>query len=87
MSKIRTESASKEKEVSFNIIEECIKLPARKNGNVVRLDYGAWNDGDPKYELRLWKEKDGKMQPTKGIGLTGSELIMLREALNRMEEE
>ena len=87
MAKIIRTEAAKAKEVSFEIIEECIKLPARKNGNVVRLDYGAWNGGDPKYELRLWKEKDGEMQPTKGIGLSGEELIVLREALNRMEEE
>ena len=86
MSKIiRTES--KAKEVSMNIIEECFALPERKNGSVVRLDYASWNDGDPKYELRIWKEKDGTMQATKGIGLTGEELIALRDALNDMEEE
>ena len=83
---IRTEE-KKAKEVSFEVIEEILKLPTRKNGSVVRIDYGTWNDGDPKYELRLWKEKDGVMQPTKGIGLSGEELIFLREALNRMEVE
>lgn len=83
---IRTEE-KKAKELSFEIIEECFKLPPRKNGNVIRLDYGAWNGGDPKYELRLWKEKEGVMQPAKGIGLSGEELIFLRELLNRMEEE
>lgn len=86
MSKIiRTES--KAKEVNFNVIEECFALPERKNGSVVRLDYASWNDGDPKYELRIWKEKDGVMQATKGIGLTGEELVALRDALNEMEEE
>lgn len=76
-----------EKEVKLNVIEECFALPERKNGTVVRLDYAAWNDGDPKYELRIWKEKDGEMQATKGLGLSGDELIALRDALNEMEEE
>ncbi len=89
MPKIRTsaEANVNEEEMSFNIIEECLKLPERKNGNVVRLDYAAWGNGNPKYELRIWKKKDGVMKPTKGIGLSGEELIMLREMLNRMEEE
>lgn len=89
MSKIiRTESAkAKGKEVSFEIVEECFALPKRKNGNVIRLDYASWNGNEPKYELRLWKEKDGEITATKGIGLTGEELIMLRELLNKMEEE
>ena len=87
MPKISKTEEKKAKEVSFEIIEEVLKLPPRKNGNVVRLDYGAWNGGDAKYELRLWKEKDGVMQPTKGIGLSGEELIFLKEMLNRLEEE
>lgn len=86
MSKIiRTES--KAKEVTLNVIEECFALPERDNGSVVRCDYAAWNDGEPKYELRIWKKKDGVMQATKGIGLSGEELIALRDALNEMEEE
>lgn len=89
MSKIRVGEMANgnEEEMSLNVIEECIKLPARKNGNVIRLDYAAWGNGKPKYELRIWKEKDGVMKATKGLGLTGEELILLREALNRMEEE
>ena len=86
MSKIiRTES--KAKDVKLEVLEECFALPARKNGAVVRLDYASWNGNDPKYELRIWKEIDGEMQATKGIGLTGEELIALRDALNEMEEE
>ena len=76
-----------EKEVKFNVIEECFALPEREGGSVVRLDYAAWNDGNPKYELRIWKKKNGVMQATKGLGLSGDELIALRDALNEMEEE
>lgn len=82
---IRTQTT--EKNVSFEVIEECFALPERENGSVVRLDYGAWNGNDPKYELRIWKKMNGVMQATKGLGLTGDELVALRDALSEMEEE
>lgn len=83
---IRTEGNAGGSEPTFEVIEKLFELGKRSKG-VVRLDYGAWNGNDPKYELRLWKEKDGVMQPTKGIGLTGEELIALKNALAEMEVE
>lgn len=70
----------------FEVIEEMFELGKRGNGTV-RLDYGSWNGNEPKYELRVWKEKDGIMQATKGIGLTGEELIALKNALDEMTVE
>lgn len=87
MSKIIRTAQAKAKELIFTVIEECFALPPRKNGTVVRLDYGTWGNGEAKYELRIWKEKDGVMTATKGIGLSGEELIALKDALNEMEEE
>lgn len=90
MSKIiRTASKeTSEKDVSLTVIEECGVIADRGKGGVVRLDYGTWNSGsEPKYEIRIWKEKDGEMKATKGIGLSGEELIALRDMLNEMEEE
>lgn len=69
----------------FEVIEEMFELGKRGNGTV-RLDYGAWNGNDPKYEIRLWKEKDGVYQATKGFGLTGEELIVLKNALNELTD-
>ena len=83
---IRTTTKT-EKEITMEVIEECFALPERDNGTVVRLDYAAWTGNDPRYELRIWKKKDGVMQATKGIGLSGEELIALRDALNEMEAE
>ena len=88
MSKIIRTAAKQEKEIALNVIEECGVIADRGKGGVVRLDYGTWNDGsEPKYELRIWKEKNGEMKAAKGIGLTGEELLALRDLLNEMEEE
>ena len=83
---IRT-AAQQAKEISMEVIEECGVIADRGKGTVIRLDYASWNGNEPKYELRIWKEKDGVSSATKGIGLTGEELIALRDLLNEMEEE
>ena len=88
MSKIITNAKAKEtKDLTFNVVEQLAEISKRGDRACVRLDYASWGDGDPKYELRIWKEKDGVMIPTKGIGLTGEELIALRDKLNEMEAE
>ena len=85
---IRTqESKADKKDLEFNIVDELFTIATRENGDVIRLDYAAWGNGEPKYELRLWhKGKDNKLT-RKGIGLSGEELIALRDALNEMEAE
>jgi hypothetical protein len=75
------------KDVTFNVTEEIFKLTPRGNGKQVRLDLGAWNGGDEKYELRIWVEKDGESKATKGLGLTGAELLELRDKLNELDFE
>ena len=86
MSKI-IRAAKAEKEITFEVKEEIGVIADRGKGGIVRLDYAAWNGNEPKYEIRVWKEKDGELQAGKGIGLTGEELIALRDLLNEMEEE
>lgn len=83
---IKTDANGNGSEPTFEVIEKMFEI-GKRGKNVVRLDYGAWNGNDPKYELRIWKEKNGEMQATKGIGLTGEELIALKNALNEMEVE
>lgn len=79
-----TQQASSKPE--FEVIEKLFELGKRGNGTV-RLDYGSWNGNEPKYEIRLWKDKDGVFQATKGFGLTGEELIALKNALDEMTVE
>lgn len=85
--KIIRNTQTKEKEITFEVIDECGVIAERKNGDVIRLDYASWNGNEPKYEIRIWKTKDGVSSAGKGIGLSGDELIALRDALNGMEEE
>ena len=75
------------KEVAFKVVEEIFKLKPRSNGSQVRLDLGSWNDGDEKYELRIWKETNGVFKATKGLGFSGAELKELRDKLNELEFE
>lgn len=75
------------KEVVFNVTEEIFKLTPRGNGKQVRLDLGSWNGGGEKYELRIWTESDGVVKPTKGLGLSGEELMELRDKLNELDFE
>lgn len=84
---IRTEETKGKKNLEFNIIEECFALPTRENGDVIRLDYASWGNGKPSYELRLWHTKPDGTIVRKGVGLSGNELLAVREFLNEMEEE
>lgn len=83
---------AKEKEpVVFNVLEECGTIATRskrKGDEIIRLDYGQWGDNSPKYEIRIWTEREnGEYAPGKGIGLTGEELIALGDIIQKLQEE
>ena len=90
---IRTNTTTKanEKKITFNVIEECGVVATRskrKGDEIVRLDYAAWNDGDPKYEIRVWTEReDGEYAAGKGIGLSGEELIALGKLIQALQDD
>ena len=42
----------------YEVIEECGTLPARSNGDVVKIRYISWNGRDPKYDIRVWSTDD-----------------------------
>ena len=84
MSKLHlSETKEKEAEVSFEVKEE-IGVVARRSKQEIRLDYGSWNGKPAKYEIRIWREKNGEMAPTKGIGLTGEELQELYNIIGKL---
>lgn len=87
---IKTATETK-KAITFTVQEECGVIATRskrKGDEVIRLDYGSWGDNNPKYELRIWSEREnGEMAPGKGIGLTGEELITLGELIAKMQKE
>lgn len=58
-----------------------------ENGNEkLMISYLSWNGKQPVYDIRVWREKDGKVQATKGIILNDAEVARLREILNKKED-
>ncbi len=56
-------------EIKYEVLEECGSCKARNNGDVLKLRYMSWNDREPKYALRLWKEDDVSNERCgKGVG-------------------
>lgn len=51
----------------------------------IELNLISFNGAAPRYDLRKWREKDGKPTMQKGITFTRDELRDLRDFLNRME--
>lgn len=80
-----------EKDINMTVKEEILALTPRGNGKQIRLDLATWNGNDYKYELRIWsnvKTGDGEVfKATKGLGLTGAELLELRDKLNELDFE
>ena len=50
------------------------------------ISYLSWNGKQPVYDIRVWREKDGKVQATKGIILNDAEVKRLRDILNKKED-
>ncbi|MDB2033470.1 PC4/YdbC family ssDNA-binding protein [[Clostridium] symbiosum] len=70
------------KEVSYNIVETLIVLPATGTWHK-ELNLVSWNDKPAKYDLRNWNEDGSQMG--KGITLTKEELATLKERLGGIE--
>ena len=69
-------------EINFKILEKLGVLSENEKGWKKELNLVSWNDGEPKYDLRMWSEDNEKMG--KGITLTEEEILKLRDILNRM---
>ena len=50
-----------------------------------QLTYLSINNGQPKFDLRVWKEQDGKIQVCRGITFTLQELQTLKDILNQKD--
>lgn len=74
-------------EIKYEVFEECGVCSPRPNGDVIKLRYMSWNDGEPKYDLRVWYEEDGKekCRKGKGFGMVGEELLEIRDLIDELE--
>ena len=86
--KSTTTAAAKDKDIKYEVVEECGELTPRKNGDVVKVRYLSWNGRDPKYDIRAWStDDDGNERCGKGIGMSGEELEELYEVIGKLIKE
>ena len=79
---------AKTDDFKYEVIEECGSLPARSNGDVVKIRYISWNGRDPKYDIRVWStDDDGNERCGKGVGLSGEELEGIYDLIGKLMEE
>ena len=68
-------------EFKYEITERIAVLSERKNWTK-ELNMVSWNDREPKYDIRDWNHKDGKMG--KGVTLTQEDIENLKLVLNEI---
>ena len=61
------------------------QIISTKDNMSKQLTYLSINNEQPKFDLRVWKEQDGKIQVCKGITFTLQELQTLKDILNQKE--
>ena len=85
---IRKTNKSVDETIKYEVIEKCGIINERNGGYTLELRYARWNDNEPKYEIRTFKEKeDGTEICGKGITLTGEELEELGKIIAEMAKE
>ena len=82
---IKKNGKAKDEGIKYEVLEKYGVVAERSGGYNLELRYVKWNDSEPKYDLRPWKEKDdGTEVCGKGITLTGEELESLGELIVKL---
>ena len=71
-------------EIKFDIFETIVVLSESNKGWKKEFNLMSWNEREPKYDIRDWSEDHKKMG--KGVTLSLSELLQLKDVLNKMPE-
>ncbi len=66
-------------EFKYEVVERIAVLSTSSKGWSKELNLIAWNDREPKYDIREWSPDGSKMG--KGITLSDEEVSMLKKAL------
>lgn len=77
----KTKSENKD-DFSYEVIEK-LGVISERGKTKLELRYISWNNGEPKYDIRPWYEKDGEERMQKGISLSGEELIELAKIIQK----
>ena len=70
-------------DIKFEIVKKIGVLSKTDKGWTKELNLIAWNDREPKYDIREWSPDGAKMG--KGVTLSKEELLVLKELLNKIE--
>ena len=71
-------------EIKFEITKHIATISTSPKGWTKELNLVAWNDKEPKYDLRDWSPDHSKMG--KGLTLSNEELKGLRTILESLED-
>lgn len=73
--------------IEYTVTEKCGVVSTNEDtGWSLEVRRVSWNGREPKYDIRTWKEEDGKEICGKGITLTGEELEALSKLLDEMRD-
>ena len=67
-------------DIKFNIVQKIGVLSTSAKGWTKELNVIAWNDKEPKYDIREWSPDHKTM--SRGVTFTEEEMERLRELLN-----
>ena len=79
-------SGNRENGITYKVEERTI-LAERSGGYKLELRYMSWNGKEPKYDIRAWKETEDGEVCGKGISLSGEELEILGDYINKLRED
>lgn len=65
--------------MKFTIYKHITALSRPNNGWIKELNLVSWNDREPVYDIRTWREDHSRCG--KGVTLTAGEMAALKQAL------
>lgn len=71
--------------IRFNVVEHIATLSTSETGWHKELNKVSWNDAEPKYDIRSWKDDYSRVG--KGVTLFEDEMKVLANAIQNLEEK
>ena len=69
--------------IRFKIIETIAVLSKNDRGWQKELNIISWNDAEPKYDIRSWKDDHSRVG--KGVTLFEDEMVVLADAIKHLQ--
>ncbi|MGT2666530.1 YdbC family protein [Streptococcus rifensis] len=69
--------------IRFKLVKHIATLSTAKTGWKKELNVISWNDAEPKYDIRSWK--DDRSRVGKGVTLFEDEMKVLKEAVSGLK--